>query len=177
MKISMAKTCAGVAHFWINKPMLQTNRSLFHLWAPCCKSLYPFSPARRTARKELKMTPYRPSNAHCDCMEYLVFHGSRSLGKASYGFTKATIWFSLWKIWRFLIMQSFWPMGLSLCTNHHKPGFCQKTKTNELIRTSQLPSRKFAAHSLHSIVFSAFYDMDKLDARSGYPQSQRRNQL
>ena len=48
MKISMAKTCAGVAHFWINKPMLQTNRSLFHLWAPCCKSLYPFSPARRS---------------------------------------------------------------------------------------------------------------------------------
>ena len=26
----------------------------------------------------------------CDCMKYLVFHGSRSLGKASYGFTKAS---------------------------------------------------------------------------------------
>ena len=42
-------------------------------------------------------------------------------------------------------------------------------------RTSQLPSRKLAAHSLHSIVFSALYD--KLDARSGYPKSQRRNQF
>ena len=48
-------------------------------------------------------------------------------------------------------------------------------KTNELIRTSQLPSRKFAAHSLHSILFSALYD--KLDARSGYPKSQRQNQF
>ena len=46
--------------------------------------------------------------------------------------------------------------GLSLKTNHHKPGFCQKT-TNELIRTSQLPSRKFAAHSLHSILFSTIW--------------------
>ena len=26
----------------------------------------------------------------CDCMKYLVYHGSRSLGKASYGFTKAS---------------------------------------------------------------------------------------
>ena len=30
-------------------------------------------------------------------------------------------------------------------------------KTNELIRTSQLPSRKFAAHSLHSILFSTIW--------------------
>ena len=44
-----------------------------------------------TTTSNIKMTPYRPSNAHCDCMEYLVFHGSRSLGKASYRFTKATI--------------------------------------------------------------------------------------
>ena len=43
-----------------------------------------------TTTSNIKMTPYRPSNAHCDCMEYLVFHGSRSLGKASYGFTKAS---------------------------------------------------------------------------------------
>ena len=26
----------------------------------------------------------------CDCMKYLVFHGSRGLGKTRYGFTKAT---------------------------------------------------------------------------------------
>ena len=45
-------------------------------------------------------------------------------------------------------------------TNHHKPGSCLQTTTNDLISTShQLPPSKFAAHSLHSIVFSAFYDM------------------
>ena len=39
-------------------------------------------------------------------------------------------------------------------------GPCLTTKTNELISTSdQLPPSKFAAHSLHSIVFSGFYDM------------------
>ena len=96
----------------------------------------------------------------CDWMKYLVFNGSRSLGKTRYRFTKAsTNWFSLWKIWRSLIMKSFWPMGLSLfCTNQHKPGICLTTKTNEPIRTSQqLPSRKFAAHSLHSILFSTIW--------------------
>ena len=91
----------------------------------------------------------------CDCMKYLVFHGSRSLGKASYGFTKAsTNWFSLWTIWRSLIMQSFWPTGLSLCTNHHKPGSCLK-QTN----SSGLPNFHHASlqHTRCTASFSLRY--------------------
>ena len=111
----------------------------------------------------------RPSNAHCLRLHEvdLVLHALRfSLGKTNYGFigcdgvlllrrSQSDIHGSIEPVKNCLKI-----FGAKLLT-YGTLTILRKSsqswilpKTNELIRTSQLPSRKFAAHSLHSIVFS-----------------------
>ena len=100
----------------------------------------------------------RPSNAHCLRLD----EEPRFPRVAQPGQSKLRIHQSFHKLIQFVedleIFDDAKLLANGTLTILHKSSqtwILPKNKNNELIRTSQqFPSRKFAAHSLHSIVFS-----------------------